>query len=81
MRIGIPAEVEDHEYRVAITPAGVQELVGRGYEVSVQSGAGAGSSLPEGDYEAAGAKVLGTADEVWGGSGAPAVPRRCWTAS
>ena len=65
MRIGIPTEVKDHEYRVAITPAGVHELVGRGHEVFVQSGAGAGSSMPDVDYEAAGAKVLGTADEVW----------------
>ena len=65
MRIGIPTEVKDHEYRVAITPAGVQELVGRGHEVFVQSGAGEGSSLPDEDYAAAGAKVLGTADEVW----------------
>jgi alanine dehydrogenase len=65
MRIGIPSEVKDHEYRVAITPAGVHELVGRGHDVFVQSGAGAGSSLPDGEYAAAGAKVLGTADEVW----------------
>ena len=65
MRIGIPTEVKDHEYRVAITPAGVHELVGRGHEVFVQSGAGTGSSLPDGEYAAAGAKVLGTADEVW----------------
>ena len=41
MRIGIPTEVKDHEYRVAITPAGVHELVGRGHDVFVQSGAGA----------------------------------------
>src|SRR5215218_7963461 len=65
MRIGIPTEVKDHEYRVAITPAGVHELVGRGHEVFVQSGAGEGSSLPDADYAAAGAKVLGAADEVW----------------
>ncbi len=65
MRIGIPAEVKDHEYRVAITPAGVHELVGRGHDVVVQSGAGAGSSLPDDEYAAAGAKVLGAAEEVW----------------
>jgi alanine dehydrogenase len=65
MRIGIPTEVKDHEYRVAITPAGVHELVGRGHDVFVQAGAGEGSSLPDGEYAAAGAKVLGTADEVW----------------
>src|SRR3954471_23956974 len=65
MRIGIPTEVKDHEYRVAITPAGLHELVGRGHEVFVQAGAGEGSSLPDGEYAVAGAKVLGTADEVW----------------
>jgi alanine dehydrogenase len=65
MRIGIPTEVKDHEYRVAITPAGVHELVGRGHEVFVQAGAGTGSSLSDEDYEAAGAKVLGTPEEVW----------------
>src|SRR5215218_2311324 len=65
MRIGIPTEVKDHEYRVAITPAGVHELVGRGHDVFVQAGAGEGSSLPDGEYAAAGAKVLATAEEVW----------------
>jgi alanine dehydrogenase len=65
MRIGIPTEVKDHEYRVAITPAGVHELAGRGHEVFVESGAGRGCSLPDEDYEAAGAKVLGTPEEVW----------------
>jgi alanine dehydrogenase len=68
MRIGIPTEIKDHEYRVAITPAGVHELVARGHEVFVQSGAGLGSSLTDAEYEAAGAKVLGEAQEVWGQS-------------
>jgi alanine dehydrogenase len=66
MRIGIPTEVKDNEYRVAITPAGVHELTGRGHEVYVQAGAGAGSSITDADYAAAGAKVLDAADEVWG---------------
>ena len=66
MRIGIPTEVKDHEYRVAITPAGVHELVRRRHEVCVQAGAGAGSSISDADYAAAGAKVLDTAEEVWG---------------
>jgi alanine dehydrogenase len=65
MRIGIPTEVKDHEYRVAITPAGVHELTARGHEVFVQAGAGLGSSLTDAEYEAAGAKVLGEAHEVW----------------
>jgi alanine dehydrogenase len=66
MRVGIPTEVKDHEYRVAITPAGVHELVTRGHEVFVQAGAGVGSSVPDQDYAAAGAKVLDSAEEVWG---------------
>src|ERR687889_687437 len=66
MRIGIPTEVKDNEYRVALTPAGVHEFTGRGHEVFVQAGAGAGSSITDADYTAAGAKVLDTADEVWG---------------
>src|SRR4051812_683113 len=66
MRIGIPAEVKDNEYRVAITPAGVHEFTGRGHEVFVQAGAGTGSSITDADYRAAGAKVLDTAEEVWG---------------
>src|SRR3954470_3203530 len=66
MRVGVPAEVKDNEYRVAITPAGVHELAARGHEVFVQAGAGLGSSLPDADYAAAGAKILDTAEEVWG---------------
>src|SRR5690349_17610453 len=66
MRIGIPTEVKDNEYRVAITPAGVHEFTGRGHEVFVQAGAGAGSSITDADYASAGAKVLDTAEEVWG---------------
>ncbi|ABS05548.1 alanine dehydrogenase [Kineococcus radiotolerans] len=68
MRIGVPTEVKNREYRVALTPAGVHELVGHGHEVLVQAGAGLGSSLPDADYEAAGAKVLTDVDEVWGGA-------------
>ncbi|MEZ0164550.1 alanine dehydrogenase [Kineococcus sp. LSe6-4] len=66
MRIGVPTEVKNREYRVALTPAGVHELVGHGHEVLVQAGAGAGSSLPDAEYEAAGAKVLEDVEEVWG---------------
>src|SRR3954451_22990151 len=65
MRIGIPTEIKDNEYRVAITPAGVHELVARGNEVFVQSGAGLGSWRTDAEYEAAGAKTLGDAPEVW----------------
>src|SRR5580698_10752340 len=66
MKIGIPAEVKNHEYRVAITPAGAQELVLNGHEVFVQAEAGAGSSVTDAEYQAAGARVLPTADDVWG---------------
>ena len=66
MRIGVPQEVKNHEYRVAITPVGVHELAARGHDVFVQSGAGTGSSISDAEYVAAGAKVLDSADEVWG---------------
>jgi alanine dehydrogenase len=66
MRVGIPTEVKDGEYRVAITPAGVNELRLHGHEVFVQRDAGLGSSITNAEYEAAGATILGTADELWG---------------
>ena len=65
MRIGVPKEVKNHEYRVAITPAGVHELVGHGHEVGVESGAGLGSSITDEEYAAAGAKIIDGADDVW----------------
>ena len=68
MRVGVPSEVKNHEYRVACTPAGVHELVRNGHEVLVESGAGEGSSIPDVDFVAAGATMVGSADEVWGDS-------------
>jgi alanine dehydrogenase len=65
MRIGVPTEVKNHEYRVAITPAGVAEFVRRGHQVTVQAGAGAGSSITDADYTAAGALIGADADAVW----------------
>jgi alanine dehydrogenase len=65
MRIGVPREVKNHEYRVAITPAGVHELTREGHEVFTETGAGEGSSLPDEEFTAAGAKVLKTAGDVW----------------
>lgn len=65
MRIGVPTEVKQQEARVAVTAAGVHELVGAGHEVVVQAGAGAGSSITDDQYRAAGATVLPSADEVW----------------
>ncbi|HEX3826358.1 MAG TPA: alanine dehydrogenase [Sporichthyaceae bacterium] len=69
MKIGIPAEVKNHEYRVAITPAGVHELVARGHEVSVEQDAGAGSRIPDEEFKAAGAQVIADAESVWAGAG------------
>jgi alanine dehydrogenase len=65
MRVGIPSEVKNHEYRVAITPAGVHELARSGHEVYVETDAGVGSSIPNAAFEAAGATILATADDVW----------------
>jgi alanine dehydrogenase len=65
VNVGIPREVKNHEYRVAITPSGVNELARNGHRVFVEKDAGAGSSIPDEDYVAAGASILRTADEVW----------------
>ena len=65
MHIGVPKEVKNHEYRVAITPAGVHELLRHGHDVYVERGAGLGSSIADEDYLAAGAKILDTPDDVW----------------
>jgi alanine dehydrogenase len=66
VRVGVPKEVKNNEYRVAITPIGVHELVAHGHEVLVQRSAGEGSSIHDAEYEAAGAKLLESADDVWG---------------
>src|ERR1700753_1729379 len=65
MKVGVPREVKNREYRVAITPAGVHELARHGHEGVIEAGAGAGSSIPDEDFTAAGAKILPTADDVW----------------
>ncbi len=65
VKVGIPREVKNNEFRVAITPAGVHELVRHGHEVYVEQGAGLGSSIPDAEYTGAGATILGTADDVW----------------
>ena len=66
MKVGIPCEIKKHEYRVAITPSGVHEFSRAGHDVFVEAAAGTGSSIPDEDYVAAGARILPTADEVWG---------------
>ena len=65
MIVGIPREVKDNEYRVAATPEGVRELTRAGHEVIVESGAGAGSALPDEDFTTAGARILPDADAVF----------------
>jgi alanine dehydrogenase len=65
MDVGIPRELKDHEYRVAITPSGVRELADAGHRVLVERAAGLGSSITDEEFRRAGATVLDTADEVW----------------
>ncbi|MBA3266467.1 MAG: alanine dehydrogenase [Nocardioidaceae bacterium] len=65
MKVGVPKEVKNHEYRVAITPAGVHELATRGHDVYVEADAGKGSSITDDEFTAAGAKVLPSPDDVW----------------
>ncbi|MFN8191173.1 MAG: alanine dehydrogenase [Nocardioidaceae bacterium] len=66
MKIGVPKEVKNHEYRVALTPVGAHELTQHGHEVFVERGAGLGSQIPDSEYVAAGATILDGPDEVWG---------------
>lgn len=65
MQVGIPTEVKNSEHRVAITPAGVHELVSNGHDVTIESGAGLGSSITDAEYQAAGARIVASADAVW----------------
>jgi alanine dehydrogenase len=65
MRIGVPKEIKNHEYRVGLVPAGVRELVRDGHEVIVQTQAGAGIGFDDKAYEAAGARLTATAAEVF----------------
>ncbi|MBW3577938.1 MAG: alanine dehydrogenase [Actinobacteria bacterium] len=66
MKVGVPREVKDTEFRVAITPAGVRELLLAGHDVLIERGAGAGSSLSDADFRRGGATILSDPDEVWG---------------
>jgi alanine dehydrogenase len=66
VKVGVPKEVKNHEYRVAITPVGVHELTEHGHEVFVEKSAGTGSQISDEEFLAAGAKILDSADEVWG---------------
>src|SRR5919206_1713100 len=66
MKVGVPREVKNNEYRVAITPAGVNELTRHGHDVYIEREAGVGSAIRDEDFVAAGARILDTADDVWG---------------
>ncbi|WP_433441454.1 alanine dehydrogenase [Nonomuraea sp. CA-141351] len=65
MKVGVPQELKNNEYRVALTPAGAYEFVRHGHQVFVEQGAGLGSSIPDADFAAAGAVMIPDADEVW----------------
>jgi alanine dehydrogenase len=66
MRIGIPKEIKDNEYRVGLTPGGVHLLTDHGHEVFVENSAGVGSGFLDAEYVEAGATMLESADDVWG---------------
>jgi alanine dehydrogenase len=65
MQVGVPRELKDHEYRIAITPTGVHELTDAGHQVLVEHDAGAGSAIRDDAYVQAGAKIVTDADELW----------------
>jgi alanine dehydrogenase len=65
MIIGVPKEIKPHEYRVSVAPAGVEQLKRAGHTVLIEQGAGLGSGFPDEDYQALGAEIVATADEVW----------------
>jgi alanine dehydrogenase len=69
MIVGVPKEIKPQEHRVGLVPAGVRALVSRGHSVLVERSAGLGSGISDGDYEAAGATLVDTSDEVWGEAG------------
>src|SRR5215203_6034973 len=68
MKVGVPTEIKTDEYRVALTPAGVRELVERGHDVLIQRSAGDGSAITDADYVAQGARIAADAPEVFGES-------------
>ncbi|HEU5116851.1 MAG TPA: alanine dehydrogenase, partial [Isosphaeraceae bacterium] len=66
MIVGVPREIKSDEYRVAMLPVGAEELTASGHQVLIESGAGAGSGLPDAQYEAAGATIVPDASSIWG---------------
>ena len=65
MIIGIPKEIKEEENRVAVTPTGVAAFVSHGHKVLVENGAGLGSAIRDGAYEAAGAQLLESGEHIW----------------
>src|SRR5271165_1677566 len=65
MRIGVPKEIKDHEYRVGLVPASVRELTQAGHAVMVETNAGHGIGYRDDDYRRAGATIAATADEIF----------------
>ena len=65
MLVGVPKEIKNNENRVAMTPAGVQELISRGHSVLIETSAGTGSGFSDDDYAKAGAQIAKDADSVW----------------
>jgi len=65
MRIGVPREIKDNEFRVALTPGGVHALVRDGHTVHIETGAGTGSGIPDAEYAQAGGRIVPTAAASW----------------
>ena len=65
MRVGVPKEIKDHEYRVGLVPATVRELAARGHHVTVERGAGMGAGIADAEYETAGAELTAGADQIF----------------
>ena len=65
MKIGVPKEIKNHEYRVGLTPSSVRELISNGHQVFVETKAGSGIGIDDSVYVTAGAKILSTADEIF----------------
>ena len=65
MLVGVPKEIKNHEYRVGLTPGSVRELTRRGHEVMVQKNAGHKIDLKDSDYQAVGAKIIDTPEEIF----------------
>ena len=66
MKVGVPTEIKTDEYRVALTPIGARELAEHGHDVMIQKGAGEGSAISDADYEAQGARIVPSVEDVWG---------------